>query len=172
MTIETLLSYMDTYRRLSIVYLAALPTITVILGFLHGVYDGRKPPWRQLYSLIVYLTTLPVTAVAAAGAYIYSQGGDPLAAAGITIPALLLASWLLTLLFVKRVVDLRYLAWIPGIVGFVIELLVIWGIGLFVYWADLWFVFGNAFYSLFAASAIAYVVLNPILTAFHRRSIG
>ncbi|GEM_PF-3591597 len=170
MTVQEVLTILITRRQIVLIVLGVFPLFTFFLSFLHGVYDARKTPWRQLYSLIIYLTTIFVTALAASMLYSYLNGVDPLPVTGIFLPVLVLVSWILTALFVKRVVDLEYLPGIPRFIPFILELMLIWSAGFFVYWNEMWFVFDDMTLSLLVTCAIAFIVLHSIFMAATRRS--
>jgi len=170
MSIPEVLSIIIQHRTAVLIPVGVIPLVTFVLGFLHGVYDGRKAPWRQIYALLIYISTVGMTVLVSIIAYLYVLGNDPVSEIGFFLPVAVVVSWLLTVLFVKRVVDLKYLSGIPGIFFFIIEFFLVWATGLFIYWSEIWFILDDPIFSLFGASGIAFVVLHTIFISATKQS--
>lgn len=170
MSIPEVLSIIIQFRTAILIPVGLIPVITFIFGFLHGVYDGRKSPWRQIYSLLVAVSSLAMTIFISIIVYLIILGNDPIASTGYLYPTLVFLGWALTALFVNRVVELKYLPGLPGLFLFILELFVIWAVGLFIFWSEIWFVLDDPLLSLLGASGIAFIVLHSVLLAATRQN--
>ena len=59
MTVEQLLTTLDRYTPYILVYLGALPVLSLLLRLLHGRERGVLSPWKYLYTVIIYLACVP-----------------------------------------------------------------------------------------------------------------
>ena len=98
----------STYQPLVLASTLAIPVFTFVLSFVHGVYDGRRAPWRQVYAFVSHLTT---AAFGAAIAFLLLSviDGQPISGEGVPWFGIgsLFVGWIATLLAVKRAVDFR-----------------------------------------------------------------
>ncbi|MEX2443373.1 MAG: hypothetical protein WD492_07200 [Alkalispirochaeta sp.] len=103
---DTIFRILSAYGQIIIIAAAVIPLVTLLISFTHGVYDGRRGPWRHFYALMVHLTTAIVAVVAAALIYHIVERGSPDWSMISALPMIvILAGWLFTLIFVKRAVD-------------------------------------------------------------------
>lgn len=124
---ETILNVLSTYRQIVIIVSAAIPVVTLVVSFLHGVYDGRRGPWRHFYALMVHVTTLIVAAVGASKVYhIVTTWSLDLAGMPLVPMIAVAVGWLLTLGFVKRAVDFSMIRTVRNPFGLLISWLLGW----------------------------------------------
>jgi hypothetical protein len=106
MSFETLFTQLLHIRQGVFITLALLPVAIFGMSFLHGVYDGRESPWRQIYALVVHLLTAVVAAVGAVTVYhILENGSAAPGREGLVLLIVFVVAWLLLLVVVKRAVD-------------------------------------------------------------------
>ncbi len=106
MSFETLYTLLLQFRRGVFIALAILPVVTFGMSFLHGVYDGRESPWRQIYALVVHLLTALVGAVGAIMVYhILENGSAAVGRDGVIFAIVFFVAWLFLMAVVKRAVD-------------------------------------------------------------------
>lgn len=122
MNTAALLSVLALHPIPVIVAAATVPIAVFLLSFVHGVYDGRESPWRQLYALALHLTTAAFVGALAHVVYHIAIGRSPVEP-GMPWVALgvMGGGWLLTLLFVQRAVDFALIPSVRSIVGLVLS---------------------------------------------------
>lgn len=164
MTIQAAFALLRTYQQFIVPGAIAVPVITFAISFIHGVYDGRRAPWRQLYALVVHLTTAAAMLVAALVVYHIAEGGSPLDAeiprwVVITITV----TWILTLLVVSRAVDF---AMIPGVRtawGLILTWAVAWAASSVAWVYSIALLPGPLFNTVAAGALIVFLVVRLVL---------
>jgi len=169
MTIESVFAVLTEYRRVLGITCIVIPAIAFVISWMHGVYQGRETPWRQIYALLVHLSTLIVAALLALGVFYVYQGGSPLDP-GVPrfVGIVALVGWLLTLLFVKRVVDFEHIRSIRSPILLIISWLVAWTAGFVVYLFEFVLIPGPEYVTVLAAIVLVFLVLRTILRVFAR----
>jgi hypothetical protein len=59
MTLEDLFSILGRHPLIVAGYFVGLPLLALLLRLLHGKYGAERPPWKYLYTALVYLTCIP-----------------------------------------------------------------------------------------------------------------
>lgn len=169
MTIESVLTVLTDYRRVLGITCIMIPAIAFVISWMHGVYQGRETPWRQVYALLVHLSTLVFAALLALLGFFVYQGGDPFGA-GVPRLAILAAllGWAFTLLFVKRVVDFENIRSIRSPLLLLVSWLVAWIAGFIIYLFEITIVPGPEHRTILAAILLVFLVLRSILRVFSR----
>jgi hypothetical protein len=160
---HTIFRILSQHRQIILITAAVIPVVTLLASFLHGVYDGRRGPWRHFYALVTHLTTLVVAAVVAQVVYHILLGGslnDPVVP--ITPSLILFGSWLLTLGFVKRAVDFSMLRTIRSPLGLLLSWLLGWAAAGIVVFMDFWFIPGPESLSVLAALLVAFLLVRLV----------
>lgn len=169
MTIESVFAVLTEYRRVLGITCIVIPAIAFVISWMHGVYQGRETPWRQIYALLVHLSTLIVAALLALGVFFVYQGGSPLdPAVPRFVGIVALVGWLLTLLFVKRVVDFENIRSIRSPILLIISWLVAWTAGFVIYLFEFVLIPGPEYLTVLAAIVLVFLVLRTILRVFAR----
>ena len=170
MMYDQLFQLLSAYRRGAIILLALIPTITFGMSWIHGVYDGRSAPWRQLYALAVHLVTLALaTVVAAVALHLYEGGGWSDPSVPRVVLYVLLGSWVLTLLTVKRALDFRYIATVRNPLVLLLGWLAGWTAGAGLYITGLWLIPGPPVYTALTAALLVFVILQMVFSLFRPR---
>ena len=160
---EILFRVLSTYRQITIIAAAVIPVATLLVSFLHGVYDGRRAPWRQFYAFMVHLLTLAVAAAAAMVVYHILDGGSLDDAVVPIIPIVVLAAaWLLTIAFVKRAVDFSMIRTVRNPFGLLFSWLIAWGVAIVVAATGFWFIPGPQYITAPLLVLVVFLVIRLI----------
>ena len=163
MTIDQLLTRLSTYQGALIIYFALLPVLAFGLSFMHSVYGGRRPPWNGLYSLLMYLVSLPTAFVVAVTGYMVIFDMVGLGALPFVRSYVPLISFVLTALLIKRAVDFYYLPGLLNPLGQLLLMVLCMSGGLYLYHTELFLIFGNALLTGGAAALLAFLIIRGIL---------
>lgn len=93
----------------AIIVALAIPAITTVVGFLHGVYAGRRRPWRTIYGIAVHLSVAVAVVVIAVEALGVVLGVEPFGTRAVIVLVASVAGAGITLGATKRSVDYRHL---------------------------------------------------------------
>lgn len=169
MTIESVFAVLTVYRRVLGITCIVIPAIAFIISWMHGVYQGRETPWRQVYALLVHLSTMIVAALLAMLVFFVYQGGAPF---DRTIPRTVLIAaflgWLFTLLFVKRVVDFENIRSIRSPLLLLVSWLIAWTAGFVVYLFEFVLIPGPEYRTALATILLVFLVIRMILRVLTR----
>ena len=91
-------------------YLLFVP-VTAGLASLFAKGEGHLSPWKYLYALLIYLSTIPGIFALALNAYLFLFERQPILQANVYTQLLPILSMIITLLLIRRNVDLDL---IPG----------------------------------------------------------
>ncbi len=164
MTIETIFTGLSNAGRLVPILLFLIPLATFVISWMHGVYDGRRAPWRQIYGLAVQVTTLFLTALAALIALYILEGGT---VRDVIVPRTafyyVAGTWLLTLLVVKRAVDFIHIPAVKNPLLLLFGWVLAWAVGMGLYISGLWLVPGPPLYTTLLAVAVFFLIFEMIL---------
>lgn len=152
------------FPQAAIVAAIAIPVLTLLISLAHGVYDGRRAPWRHIYALVVHLMTLVVAALGALLVYHIVDGGS-LQDDGIPLTAVIIIAvgWLLTLLFVKRAVDFSMIRSVRNPFGLLLAWLLGWTAASVLAYAGIWFIPGPEYATVLTA-VVGVFLLARIVT--------
>ena len=164
MTKEAMFVFLSSHRQIAIPVLIALPFVIFAVSFIHGVYDGRRAPWRHIYALVIHLTTFLVSAAGALVALHLLEGGAlndsivPLVPLGA-----LVGSWLFTLLVVKRAVDFSKIRSVRSPFVLLLSWIAGWAAGGFLLFSGLSFIPGPELVGVGAAALAVFFVVRVLL---------
>jgi hypothetical protein len=161
---ETIFRVLSTYRQIIIIASAVIPAATLLISFAHGVYDGRRAPWRQVYALMVHIMTMAVATVGAMVVYhILVVGSRITDVLPVAPPVSLLAGWLLTLGFVKRSVDFSMLRTIRNPFGLLLSWLLGWTVASVLAFGNIWLLPGPEYVTVLTAVLVVFLVVRAVL---------
>lgn len=170
MTIETIFSLIAASSTMIFVILILVPVGTFAISWIHGVYDGRRAPWRYIYGLVVQISTAAIVALGALFVLYVMEGGvlsDPVvprAWAGY-----LAGSWFLSLLVVKRVVDFRHIPSVRNPLLLIMGWVFGWLAGGALYLSGLWLIPGPPLYTSIAAVLLVFGMFQMTMALFGSR---
>ena len=152
MTILSLFAFVTTYRTVILIGFAVVPVVAFVCSLLHGVYDGRRAPWRHIYSALYNLVALCSWTVASFG--VYAAVFEPTVPVPWPVVMGAAAAWVLTILFIRRVVELRRLAVGPGPVYAAAVVPVSWAAAAYAYQARWNLLIGRELTAILLAAAV------------------
>ncbi|MFP4151591.1 MAG: hypothetical protein ACLFR8_07670 [Alkalispirochaeta sp.] len=127
MTIEQLVTQLLRYQNGIFITLIAIPVAVFAVSFIHGVYDGREPPWRHIYSLVVHLVTAGLSVVGTLTVYHILESGSLQHGDGLfVLGGAFVLGWLLLLAVVKRAVDFALIRSVRNPFGLLLSWLLGW----------------------------------------------
>ena len=164
MTKEAVFVFLSSYRQIAIPALIALPFAIFAVSFVHGVYDGRRAPWRHIYGLVIHLTTFLVSAGGALVALHVLDGGEINDSVVPIVPlSALVGSWLFTLLVVKRAVDFSKIRSVRSPFVLLLSWVAGWAAGGFLLFSGLSFVPGPELVGVGVAALAVFLIVRIVL---------
>jgi len=110
MTLQDLFSLVAENPKYVVFYFAILPVAALLAGWLDND-RGHAPPWSFIYSLIIYLVSVPGLFALTLNVYQFLFERTKVMQMDLILQVLPIVSMILTLLIIRRNVDLDY---IPG----------------------------------------------------------
>ena len=110
MTLQELLDGVSDRPTIVVFYFALLPLAALLAGWLDDD-RGHYAPWKYIYSGLIYACSIPGIFAFSLNIYQFLFTGRSLFDTDIYVQILPIASMILTLLIIRRQVDLEY---IPG----------------------------------------------------------
>tara|TARA_B100000614_G_scaffold240152_1_gene240276 strand:+ start:1015 stop:1539 length:525 start_codon:yes stop_codon:yes gene_type:complete len=161
---ETIFSVLSTHRQIVVIASAVIPVITLLISFTHGVYDGRRGPWRHFYALMAHLTTVAAATVGSLLVYHIVTGGSLERPAFPLVPVIAIGvGWLFTLAFVKRAVDFSMLRTVRNPFGLLLSWILGWAAAAVLAFSGIWLIPGPEYVTVLAAVAAVFLLLRIIL---------
>jgi hypothetical protein len=145
---------------LVLVYLAAVPAAALLLRFLHGKYKGKRPPWKYIYSVLVYQTCIPGVFAVTVTVYSWLFLHANLLTLDIFIYYLPIISMLLTLFIISRSVPFKFIPGFERIYGLIILLELTFLITIFIDRLRVFISFRGSVLTLFLISAAVFFLLK------------
>lgn len=105
-------------------YFSILP-VTAMFAWLLGKNRGHLPPWKYFYTVLVYLSCLPGLLAFAFGIYLVVVEGQSILSLNLYLTLVPVLSMFLTLLIIKRNVDLDLVPGFDKITGFMLMIFVL-----------------------------------------------
>lgn len=169
-TTESVLLFAGTRGLPAIFLLVAIPLVTFIVSWMHGVYDGRRPPWRHIYGLVVHLVTMSLVTLGALIA-IHIVGGGSWQDAVVPRQAVysLAGCWVFSLLAVKRAVDFQHIPSVRNPILLLLAWSIGWTAGAALYQSGLWLIPGPPLYTAGAAALLIFLIFQMILGSLGTR---
>ncbi|MFW5827634.1 MAG: hypothetical protein ACOCU4_06060 [Alkalispirochaeta sp.] len=158
---DTIFRILSAYGQIFIIAAAVIPLATLLISFTHGVYDGRRGPWRHFYALMVHITTATTAAVAAALIYHIVERGSPdwSVISMVTLGAIL-GSWLFTLIFVKRAVDFSMIRSVRNPFALLLSWAFGWAAASVLAFAGIWLIPGPPYITVLVTVLVVFLVIR------------
>jgi len=158
---DTIFRILSAYGQIIIIAAAVIPLTTLLISFTHGVYDGRRAPWRQVYAFVVHLTTAVTAAVAAALIYHIVERGSPDWTTISTVPLfVIVGSWLFTLIFVKRAVDFSMIRSVRNPFALLLSWAFGWAAASVLAFAGIWLIPGPQYVTVLVTVVVVFFVIR------------
>lgn len=110
MTLQDLFAYVAQHPNYVVFYFAALPLVALLVGLIDQD-RGHNLPWNYLYSLLIYLVSVPGLFALTLNIYQFLFEQTSVMRLDLILQVLPIVSMVLTLLIIRRNVDLDF---IPG----------------------------------------------------------
>ncbi|MFW5695810.1 MAG: hypothetical protein ACOCYB_11620, partial [Alkalispirochaeta sp.] len=161
---DTIFRILSAYGQIIIIAAAVIPLITLLISFTHGVYDGRRGPWRHVYALMVHITTATVAAVAAALIYHIVERGSPDWSTISTVPVVVIGGgWLFTLIFVKRAVDFSMIHSVRNPFALFLSWAFGWAAASVLAFSGIWLIPGPQYVTVLVTVVVVFFVIRLFL---------
>ena len=142
------------------VWLAGLPVLALLLGFLHRRGGGNDAPWKYLYSTLVYATCTPGTFGAIVTLYLVLFAGENLLDVNALVTIGPIVSMAITLAIAGRNVEFGPLPGFGRLSGLMVVLALTFGILFALSRTRIWLVFGGSMFLLAALGAFVFALLK------------
>lgn len=160
MTLNELLSAGAEHPGVFLGVFLLVPVLPLALRLAHGAYEGWRPPWKYIYSVIVYVTCVPGTFMTVAVLYSVLFLGANVLELSIPVYFVPIISMTATLVFLRRNVELRLVPGFRRLSG----LLLIMGASFFIVYAldrlRIWAFFGGSLAVLAVAAVVLFLLLK------------
>jgi hypothetical protein len=141
--------------------LFALPPLAAWLcGVAHGKGNGANPPWKYLYSVLVYLSCVPGTFAAVLTAYTLFFSHENLLDVNPLVYFLPIISMVVTLVFIRKNVAFDLVPGFDRLSGLMVMIGCSFAIALAIQKTNIWIVFGGSIERLFILAAAVFALLK------------
>lgn len=110
MTLRDFFEYLGSNPLVVLFYFLAIPFTAFLVGFV-GKGQGHLSPWKQLYSMLIYLVCVPGVLATALSVYFFLFERGSIMNANVLVQILPVISMIFTLSIIRSNVDFEY---IPG----------------------------------------------------------
>jgi hypothetical protein len=160
MTLRELIALVGGHPAPLVVGFTALPLLTWLLGRLHGRGQGEGPPWRYLYSALVYLACIPGMLSAVLTAYALFFTRENLLDLNVLVFLLPIVSMVATLALIGSAVRFEQIPGFDRLSGLMLTLAVSFGVALALHRTRIWLVFGAPLAALLVIGLAVFVLLR------------
>lgn len=161
---DTIFRILSAYGQIIIIAAAVIPVITLLISFTHGVYDGRRGPWRHFYAFMVHLTTAVTAAVTAALIYhILERGSPDWALVSVVTLVVIVVAWLFTLIFVKRAVDFSMLRSVRNPFALFLSWAFGWATASVLAFSGIWLIPGPTYVTVLVTVVVVFLAIRLFL---------
>ena len=160
MTLRELFAAVDAARVPLLIGLGAVVVVTALLGVLHRRGNGGRPPWRNLYAVLVYAACGPGIFAAVAVLYALFFTGENLLDLNAATYLAPIASMVLTLGLMRRNVSFDEVPGFNRLTGLMTMIGVTFAIALALRSLRIWLFFGASLVWFFVLAAALFVLLK------------
>ncbi len=161
MTIQSLIKQLEYVSPLLLTgVFAAPPLLVLLMGFFIGQYRAKRNPWRYLYSVFVYLVSVPGILSSVLIAYSLFFLGRNLLEVNIFVYYLPILSMIVTLAIIGRKVTWSYLPGVDRLYAVMIALVITFGGILAIQKTRIFIVFFGSIKVLIVIAVVCFIILK------------
>jgi hypothetical protein len=172
MTLEALFAAMSSAPLATLLVFLFPPLYAFVLRFLHGPGEGGLPPWRYLYAVLVYLTTIPGVFIAAVTAYLLLAQGTNLIKLDLLVFFLPVVSMIITLILVRTRVSFKDIPGFKRLSGLLLMLAAAFAVALIIDHLRIIVLFHGSILWLFGIAAVIFIALKIGISRLFRKKPG
>jgi hypothetical protein len=161
MTIQSLIKRLEYVSPLTLTGVFAAPPLLVwLMGFFIGQYRAKRNPWRYLYSIFVYLVSVPGILASVLIAYSLFFLRRNLLEVNIFVYYLPILSMIVTLVIIGRKVTWSYLPGVDRLYAVMIALVITFGGILAIQKTRIFIVFFGSIKVLIVIAVVCFIILK------------
>lgn len=160
MTGRELLALVGSNPLVLAVVLGLPPLVALGMGFAHARDAGGQPPWKYVYSAVVYGTCVPGMLAAVLTASTLFMSRESLLDQNVLVYVLPIVAMVATLLIVRRNVSFDAVPGFERISGLMITIAMTFVIVLAIRKTSIFFFFGGSIVMLIAMCAVVFALLR------------
>jgi hypothetical protein len=138
----------------------ALPVIAWLCGQLHKPDEGGNPPWKYVYSALVYLTCLPGIFAGVLTCYTLFFNHENLLDVSILVYILPIISMVVTLVLIRKRVNFDQVPGFDRLSGLMVMIACSFSIALAIEKTRIWVVFGGSVAMLIGLAVGIFVLIK------------
>jgi hypothetical protein len=169
MTARDLVFLAGDYPWILLIYFVGLPLSAYIIGKLHGKGKGGSSPWKQFYSLIIYLCAVPGVFSAVLTASTVLNRRETLLDADLMVYFLPIVSMVITLVLVRKNVSFQAIPGFDRLSGLLILIAVTFIIVVTLDRTRIWLLFGGSIYTFLGFVLGLFALLRLGIYSLFRR---
>lgn len=131
MTLGELLQYLSAHPLILLMYFTAIPLIALIAGYFDDE-RGHLAPWNYTYAVLIYAVSVPGIFALTLDLYVFLFEKRSLLQVDVLTQILPVASMILTLLIIRRNVDLDFIPGFDRLSGLMLiiagAMIIMWGV--------------------------------------------
>lgn len=160
MTISELSTELSEYNTVFIVYLIAVPLFTFLYQYVHKRGYGIYTPHKYIYAILIYLTSIPgIFGSILTGYTLFILKGN-LLHVNLFVYFLPIISMVVTIIFMKKVVDLDRIPGFEKLWGLCVMLSMTFILTLIILNTRIFLVFGGSMMSFFLVMVFLFALLK------------
>jgi hypothetical protein len=159
MTLRELLQWFGQYPWILAAVFLIPPALVLIAGLVHGRGNGGQSPWRYLYSVLIYMASVPGMGAAVVTTYAVVFAHESLLDMNLMVSLVPIVSMVLTLVLARRNVDFDQVPGFDRLFGLMVVLAITFILILGIAKTRIWLFFGASIFTLALLVAILIAVL-------------
>ncbi|HEX4265069.1 MAG TPA: hypothetical protein VH597_12080 [Verrucomicrobiae bacterium] len=160
MTINELIRMADGHRLALLIFFVVPPVAAWLCGLVHRRGNGGNPPWKYIYSVLVYLVCIPgLLACVLTGYALFFQRAD-MREVNLVIYILPIISMIVTLIFIHKTVNFENVPGFDRISGLMVMIGCSFVIALAIDKTRIWLLFHGSIAMLFVLAAGIFALLK------------
>ena len=163
MSVVEFIDFLSQQKNYILIFLLAITILSILMRYMHGKYRSNLTPWKQIYSVIVYLVCIPGMFSASIILYNLLFLHENLMDLDIYVCYLPIIFMIVTLSIIRNSVDFSNLPGVDKLSGLILIIGITFFSALILDRLRVFVVFGGSIFSLFIICIIVFILLKYAL---------
>jgi hypothetical protein len=160
MTLNDLIQMANGHLLVLVIFFVSLPIVAWLCGLVHGRGNGGNAPWKYVYSVLVYLVSIPgLFSSVLTGYALFFQRANMLNV-NLAVYILPIVSMIVTLIFIHKTVNFENVPGFDRISGLMVMIGCSFVIALAIDKTRIWVLFHSPIAGLFVIAAGVFALLK------------
>ncbi|MBI5218806.1 MAG: hypothetical protein HY958_07745 [Bacteroidia bacterium] len=160
MTLDQFYKTAEDFSTPVFIFACSVPVLALILNWLSGKEKEKPAPWKYLYSILIYLVTVPGILQAIITGYLLFILKESLMKLDLIIYILPIISMIVTLVIIARSASLKSIPGFDRLSGLMTMIGISIILALIISKTNIWLFFGGSMFLFFILIAILFLILK------------